>query len=197
MMNRVYLWGRVEKGVQMSKPSYTHLVPTQFKEVQPYHFSSICIQQDFALGIGHSVKLAIQVPPLENTLDQSTVGSVELLAIPVYDGFAIQTFDDLIEVVGKLDDVPITLLNDFDVPWVQQSQIKMARVPRKKVHAAKQNEEDDEDDEEEKDEDEEEDEEEEEEKGSESQSETKSNQQDEDDDDDEATPKEKEKPAKK
>lgn len=56
------------------------------------------------------------------------MSSYELLAIPVYDGFAIQTFDDLIEVVSKLDNLPIQILNDFDVPWVQQSHIKMARV---------------------------------------------------------------------
>lgn len=71
MVTRVFLWGHVGKGVNLSKQAHTHYVPTQFKEIQPYLFSSLSIQQDFAIGIGHSIKLTIKVPSTENSLDQS------------------------------------------------------------------------------------------------------------------------------
>lgn len=86
---------------------------------------------------------------------------MDVLAIPVFDGFAISSFDDLIEVIGKLEGLPITIMNDFDVPWVQQANIKMARVPKKKAQVVRVNEdEDDEENDEEKEDDEEDEEEE-------------------------------------
>ena len=37
-------------------------VPTVFKEVHKYNFSELKIMNDFAIGMGHSLKLTLEIP---------------------------------------------------------------------------------------------------------------------------------------
>jgi len=57
---------------------------------------------------------------------------VEVLAIPVIDGISVKNLDDLVEELSKKQKVPITVMNDFDVPWVQQYKCKFPKLPKKK-----------------------------------------------------------------
>ena len=54
---RTYMWGIIPKGLALKKQKQIHFVPTILKEIQQYSFSDVFIQNDFAMGVGHSVEL--------------------------------------------------------------------------------------------------------------------------------------------
>lgn len=103
-----------------------------------------------------------------------------MLAIPVFDGNYITNFEDVVETLELFKAVPITIMNDFDVPWVTLAPKKFPKVPKMKVKKrsddSDEDEDEDEDDEEQEEDEEDEDEEEkdsEEEEGSEKDEEEK------------------------
>lgn len=151
----------------MTTEAQVNLVPKVFREVAPYNFSRIFIQNDFALGVGHAIKLTFSLPNEEGQYGKDKEGTVqfEVLAIPTYDGSMIASVDDLNEHISKIRDAEVQVMNDFDVPWVQQTKQKFPKVPKRRVRKQRaddeseddeEEEEDDEDDEEEEDDDEEE-----------------------------------------
>jgi hypothetical protein len=81
------------------------------------------------------------------------------LAIPCTDGISILNIDDIGDVCRKMGHVPIKVMNDYDVPWVQVAKTKFPKVAKKKAKK-KRSESDSEEDEEAEDEDASEDEEE-------------------------------------
>jgi hypothetical protein len=58
---RTYLWGKCLKGVSMERDEKVYTTPKVFEKIHKYDFSTINIQQDFALGVGHGVSLKFEL----------------------------------------------------------------------------------------------------------------------------------------
>lgn len=94
---RFYIWGKIPKGLSMQRHSLIYRTPTMFKEISNYNFSKVSLQHDFAIAIGHAVKLVFTIPAKQS--DDYNFGSqskeklkpsvMEVMAIPIYDGVAI------------------------------------------------------------------------------------------------------------
>lgn len=56
------------------------------------------------MGVGHAVRLCVKTPirDLRDPTFETQYDSVELLAIPIFDGYAIQSFADIVDVTSKL-----------------------------------------------------------------------------------------------
>lgn len=62
MSQCIYIWGQIPKGLNMEMHSQTNLIPREFTVIQPYNFSSIHINTDFAIGVSHAVKVTFELP---------------------------------------------------------------------------------------------------------------------------------------
>lgn len=124
-----------------------HQSPQVFTDIQNYNFSKIFLQNDYGLGIGHCVKITFELPneegkykeeyggilpPIKN--GESSEGPVEfsILGIPTFDGYLVKSIDNLINIISKFKNLPVTVLNDFDVPWVTLQKVKFPKVAKKK-----------------------------------------------------------------
>jgi hypothetical protein len=150
-------------GVNMKLHSVINQVPQVFQEIDKYNFGKIYLKNDFAMGVGHCLKITFEVPDSNKEYgktDQDGFNQNEFscLAIPIYDGYAIKDVEDLNTEISKLSNVDIKVMNDFDIPWVNQTKNKFPKVPKRKVRKER-NEDDSDDDGEEEGEDDEEDEE--------------------------------------
>lgn len=86
--------------------------------------------------MGHSVKLTFSMsdPKEEYGSSQNVeIKDIEVLAVPTYDGHLITCMDDLFDQISTINDTPLTIMNDFDVPWVQQTRVRFPKIPKKKV----------------------------------------------------------------
>ena len=86
--------------------------------------------------MGHSVKLSFSISDPKDDYGAAqnvTSKDIEVLAVPTYDGHLITCMDDLYDQIATMNDTPLTLMNDFDVPWVQQSRVRFPKIPKKKV----------------------------------------------------------------
>ena len=106
-------------------------VPQVFQDLFPYNFSQICIQSDFALGMGHTVAINFSVPSLKGV--DTPPETFQILGIPNYDGHCIQNVDDLTESIQNICDAEIKVMNDFDIAWVTQQRVKFPKVPKRKI----------------------------------------------------------------
>jgi len=41
-----------------------------------------------------------------------------MLAIPNYDEHLFKTIDDVYDILVTIQDLPVDIMNDFDVPWI-------------------------------------------------------------------------------
>ena len=57
---------------------------------------------------------------------------MEILSVPTWDGHFIDGIDSLHDALLKISDKPITVMNDFDVPWVQLTKMKFPKIAKKK-----------------------------------------------------------------
>ena len=55
-----------------------------------------------------------------------------MLAIPCYDGITVKGFDDLMDLVETIKDLPLTIINDFDIPWIAINKGKFPKLPKVK-----------------------------------------------------------------
>jgi len=58
---RTYVWGKCLKGVTMEREDKVFTTPQVFKGLQKYNFSTVSLQEDFALGVGHAVSLRFEL----------------------------------------------------------------------------------------------------------------------------------------
>ena len=58
---------------------------------------------------------------------------MSILAIPVFDGTIVKTMDELADIVKNIKTSPLSIMNDFDVPWVALGHPKFPRVNKKKL----------------------------------------------------------------
>lgn len=166
------MWGHIPRGLAMKMHPQTNIVPQLFEELKPYSFSSVQINKDFAFGVGHAVRITFELPNESDEYGPDKDGAKDfaMLAIPVFDNHHVKTLDDLGERIRSIKSSDVTIVNDFDVPWVTQTKVHFPKVGKKKVKkvnaggddSEEEEDEEDEDEDEQEEEDEEEDEEEEE-----------------------------------
>ena len=125
--------------------------------MQSYNFSQVKIHSDFAIGIGHALKLTLQLPNESGEYDLKMTGSKEITAvcIPTYDEHLVKGLDDILDIIDKIKEVPLTVINDYDVPWYGLAKPKFPKVPKKKKKRRENSDDDSEADEDDEDEDEE------------------------------------------
>ena len=105
---------------------------------KPVGFSRIFIQNDFALGVGHGIKLTFELPNEDGDYGKDKEGTTQfdVLAIPTYDGSLVHSVDGLNELESfkeRLRNVEVQVLDDFDVRWVQPNKSKFPKVPKRKI----------------------------------------------------------------
>jgi hypothetical protein len=59
--------------------------------------------------MGHTVRINFSFPGAD---------PFSVLAIPNYDGHAINNVDDLTDAICQITEAEVMVMNDFDVPWV-------------------------------------------------------------------------------
>ena len=59
---QVYVWGYMPFGVNMKLNSVINPVPQVFREVDRYNFGKIHLNNDFALGVGHCLRITFELP---------------------------------------------------------------------------------------------------------------------------------------
>jgi hypothetical protein len=86
----------------MKMHSTVHAVPQVFEELQTYNFSQLELQNDYAIGLSHAVKLTFGLPNEEGKYGAAEEGAVEfsILAIPCFDGEAVSSMEDLARQLG-------------------------------------------------------------------------------------------------
>lgn len=110
----------------------------QIFPVENYSFSQLKIHNDFAIGIGHALKVTFQIPNEQNDYDLKQTGAKEFFAIciPNYDHHLINSLDDIIGLIDKIKEIKLDVMNDFDVPWVGLVNPKFPKVPKRKARKA-------------------------------------------------------------
>lgn len=137
--SQVFFWGKVPAGLNMKLYSQSLGTPEVLDEVSPYNFSKLMIETDFALGLGHAVKLTFQLPGEEKAQrfgeakDVAPPRELEMLAIPVFEGVVGKSVDEIASYLGNFKGDDVGLINDFDVPYVCLKGPRCPNVPRKKV----------------------------------------------------------------
>jgi len=116
----IYIWGSIPRGLNMRMNSQINAVPQEFQELKPYNFSQVYINHDFALGISHAVRLTFELPNEAGEYGGDKEGTAEfsVLAIPTLDGQQTASVDSLTEIISQIKGAPVSVINDFDVPWV-------------------------------------------------------------------------------
>jgi len=57
--------------------------------------------------------------------------SVKVNAIPVYDGHLIKSDGDLADLISEVQEMSVDLLNDYDVPWIEQKGVSYPKYRRR------------------------------------------------------------------
>ena len=58
----MFVWGKFPRGLNMSLYGRVNEVPQLFKEVNRYNFSKLYLNENFGIGISHSVKFVLETP---------------------------------------------------------------------------------------------------------------------------------------
>ena len=130
----LYLWGKIPAGLNMETYSQVNVIPEEFHALKPYNFSSVSIQQDFAIGLSHAVVVIFELPGKENGNYGPANGGTEfeVLAIPNFDGGVMSTLDDMLVIIDKIKCQDVNIMDDFNVPWIALDQLVVPKVLKKK-----------------------------------------------------------------
>ena len=86
MAQTMFIWGKIQRGLNMQMNSQTNDIPHEFNEVKPYNFSSLVINNDFAIGVSHAAKITFEIPNSEGKYGIQAGGiEIEVLAVPCLD----------------------------------------------------------------------------------------------------------------
>ena len=140
---KIYNWGNMPRGLGLKPCDVTVDIPEKNAELAGYAFRDISISLDSATAIARSVLLTFNIPEMEDEEDDASHAGgrggggrkagdvpdtvVAVHAIPVYDGSLVRSEIELAEYLQENGDLAVELVNDFELPWVQQ---KVVRYPR-------------------------------------------------------------------
>lgn len=126
-----YAWGTMPIGLDMRRKPSCFKKPTELELYAPYNFSKIKMSNNVAFGVSHGVSITFAVPNEEKP--EQPPAETTVLAIPVLEPISTKNTDDLHDALTELTELEVMVVNDFDVPWVTEKKMKMARVHKKKV----------------------------------------------------------------
>jgi hypothetical protein len=122
-------WGHLPRGIGLEPSETLHDIPTKNNQLQKFGFKRIFMTRDSMYGLGKSVELTFEIEDNDETVldarNRHTTSVISPIihivahAVPVYDGRLISSTADLEKLLSDLQNEPVKLINDFDLPWIE------------------------------------------------------------------------------